>query len=288
MSNYKYRTKTIRSGELVEVEIYPVYTGGRRLPTEKVNSTSEAVQKINRKNAEKKFIRLVNANFGEGDLLITCTHEGELPSEEQVDKDMRNFISRLKYRWKKAGRDPKELRYIYVTEYVTLAEAKTRGRRKIRLHHHLIISAGLDRGEIEQIWGHGGCNTRVLTPGIYGPALLNIASYLMKDPRGSRRWGSSLNLRKPKITISDGKITRHRAGRMGTDEYERDRTIEKLYPEHDIVDAYTTINGYNGGVYIYATLERRNRKNEVVRTKSTELRDQLRSSRRNATSLPKI
>lgn len=275
MSNYRYRTKTIKSGDLVEVEIYPVYTGGRRLPAAKQNTTPEAMQKINRRNAEKKFIRLVNANFTAGDLFVTCTHEGDLPTAEEAERDMRNFIARIRYRWKKSGRDMNEFKYIYVMEYRTEEEARQRGRRKIRLHHHLLLPKGLEREEIEKIWKHGGCDTRRLKPDVYGPALLNLAGYLAKDPRGTRRWGASLNLKKPKVTISDGKITRHRAGRMGSDEYERNRTLEKLYPACELIDVYSTINSYNGGVYIYAMMKRRE-DHAALRTKPKGERNQQR------------
>lgn len=255
--NYNYRVKTIRSGELVEVEIYPVYTGGRRMPQKSRGETSEAMKKINRKNAEKKFIRLINANFGKDDLHITLTHEGELPTRERAEKDVKNFIARLKYRWKKQGLDPKSMKYVYVMEYRTEDEAQKVGRPKIRLHHHVILSQGLDREEIEQVWKHGGCNTVRLKPNVYGPALKNIASYLAKDPKGGRRWGASLNLKKPTVTIADSKISRHRAGRMGRDDYERDRTLQKLYPTCVLLSAYTVYNEVNGGTYIYAELQRR-------------------------------
>lgn len=272
MGNYNYRTKTIRSGELVEVEIYPVYTGGRRLPSEKKNESSDAMKRINQKNAEKKFIRLVNANFGKDDLHITLTHEGELPTKERAEKDVKNFIARLRYRWKKLGLDLSDLRYIYVMEYRTEEEARRAGRPKIRLHHHVLLSKGLNRDVIEELWKHGGCNTVKLKPNVYGPGLLNIASYLAKEPRGSRRWGSSLNLRKPKVTISDTKISRHRAGRMGRDEYERDRVIQKLYPDCHLLTAYTTYNEVNGGTYIYAELRRRD-EYENIRYKTAAVRD---------------
>lgn len=275
MGNYNYRVKTIRSGELVEVEIYPVYTGGKRLPSEKKGETSDSMKKVNQKNAEKKFIRLVNANFGKDDLHITLTHEGELPTKERAEKDVKNFIARIRYRWKKMGLDPKDMKYIYVMEYRTEEEARKAGRPKIRLHHHLLLSKGLNREMIEDLWQLGGCNTTKLKPNVYGPGLLNIASYLAKDPRGGRRWGASLNLKKPKVTISDTKITRHRAGRMGRDDYERDRVIQKLYPDCHLLTAYTTYNEINGGTYIYAELRRRdgyeNLRNETSAMRSRSI-----------------
>ena len=63
------REKKTKSGPLLEVDFYPVFEDGRRLPTRPIKtkrSTKEQAE-YNRRQAEKKIVRLVNANFGADD-----------------------------------------------------------------------------------------------------------------------------------------------------------------------------------------------------------------------------
>ena len=66
-----YVTKTIRAGNIFEVEIYPAFTKKefdafkpRRKPTRK------AQMNLNNKNSQKRFIRLMNTNFDFDDYIM--------------------------------------------------------------------------------------------------------------------------------------------------------------------------------------------------------------------------
>lgn len=67
-----YREKKIYSGKILEVELYPVYKSGREIPrrAKKEKLSTKEQRNLNDKNARKKLTRLINTNFGEGDIVI--------------------------------------------------------------------------------------------------------------------------------------------------------------------------------------------------------------------------
>ena len=135
-------------GNYMDADIYPVFQKpGRR--RSRCKPTSEIQRRLNQKNAEKRLTRLVHTNFTEDDIALHLTYRpGEEPeTKEGAQRDLQNYIRRLKRRYTKLG---KEFKYISCTEY---------GKKTNRIHHHLIISGGLDRDEIEKLWGRGYANS---------------------------------------------------------------------------------------------------------------------------------
>ncbi len=66
------REKRTYSGKLLDVDFYPVFSDGRRMPSRKPKtkpSTAEQ-EKYNRNKAVREFCRIVNANFDEK--IILC------------------------------------------------------------------------------------------------------------------------------------------------------------------------------------------------------------------------
>ena len=53
-----YRTKSYRSGTLLEIEAYPLLPARQREQVKRIQPTSEAQRKLNQRNAEKRMIRL--------------------------------------------------------------------------------------------------------------------------------------------------------------------------------------------------------------------------------------
>lgn len=201
-----YREKRIYSGIMQEVEIYPVYENGRRVRGKKEKASTTKQKNLNAKNAKKKAIRLVNTNFTQDDLMLTLSYkETELPkTEDEAIKDIEKYIKNLrKYRQKKGLSD---LKYIAVIEYKEAEEGK-----KIRIHHHLIINK-LDRDDAEKIWTKGRANTMRLQLDESG--LEGVTRYILKDPKGRKRWKQSRNLKKPEVKISDTKITKRMLEKM--------------------------------------------------------------------------
>jgi hypothetical protein len=157
--------------------------------------TSEQMMAINERNAEKKLRRIINTNFGPGDLHITQTYEKELrPSPEDAKKEFGKYLDSIRKIYKKNG---EEFKYITVTEYKNKA-----------IHHHLIVNVvdSIPTKTFDRSWKKGRTRFTYLDDsGQYGA----LANYLIKETRktfreeGSpsrKRWNSSKNLKKPMIT----------------------------------------------------------------------------------------
>lgn len=245
---FRYRTKTIKSGDMLEVEVFPIWsTQGEATRARKV-TTREAQRNLNDKNAKKRIIRKINTNFTENDVAITLTYADGVPDQEQARKDIQNYLRRVRSYRKKNGLP--ELKYVYVIEY-----SGDQGRTKKRVHHHVIMT-GMDRDEAERLWGKGYANARRLQPDDYGFEAL--ARYMTKEPNGGKRWCASRNLKEPTITKADTKISKRRAQSMAED-FDRApaEIFGKLFPEYDFNDCEVATSSYVAGAYIYARMHKR-------------------------------
>ena len=208
-------------GNYMDADIYPVFQKpGRR--RSRCKPTSEIQRRLNQKNAEKRLTRLVHTNFTEDDVALHLTYRpGEEPeTKEGAQRDLQNYIRRLKRRYTKLG---KEFKYISCTEY---------GKKTNRIHHHLIISGGLDRDEIEKLWGRGYANSIRLQ---FGPdGVTGLAHYIAKDKLFFRHWNQSRNLVQPEPAQYDGKITLDEVGSLVDAIEEKNAWVqlEQRYPFH--------------------------------------------------------
>lgn len=235
-------------GDYLDGDIYPIFQPpGKR--KKKCKPTSAIQERLNQRNAEKKLTRLIHNNFDENDIALHMTYRpGEEPeSEEGAQRDVRNFLRRLKRRYAKLGI---ELKYISCTEY---------GKRNGRVHHHLILSGGLSRDEIEQLWGKGYANSKRLQ--FSDDGVSGLAHYIAKDKHFYRRWNQSRNLLVPEPAQYDGRLS------MGdiediTEQIDLDggqRWFTELYPDFELVDAWWCRNNINRGAYIHFEARRRRR-----------------------------
>ena len=194
-----YMKKTVVAGKTMEVEKYLLYPKPRRLRSEKSSPTSEQMAKVNERNAGKKLRRLINANFGEGDLHLVLTYRGEAPTPEEAKEHLRRFCRRMRKLYADAGQ---EMKYVLVTEY-----------QKTRIHHHMIVNKA-DVSEIRKLWEHGFLRLSVLDDtGDYH----QLADYLIKETRKTfrdsptkKRWTASRNLIRPKERVKTIKRKRFR------------------------------------------------------------------------------
>lgn len=242
-----YREKRIYSGPIFEAEIYPIYESGRKMPAGR-GVSSEAQKKLNERNARKRLIRLINTNFGAGDLAVTLTYrDDQMPdNEKEVKRHVTNYIRRLRSYARKQQLE--EVKYIYVIECQV-----SRRTGLARWHVHMIMSA-MDREIVESLWPYGDwTNTKRLQPNERG--LEAIANYLCKDPKGSKRWAQSKNLKKPIIKKPiDGKITKLGARRMATTYVDDAAYFERRYKGYKFVECQAVWNDINGNWYIYITM----------------------------------
>lgn len=281
------RTKTIRSGEMLEVECYPLTRiGDRARDAAQVRRKQRACQEaLNRRNAEKRIYRLINVNFTREDYVVTLTYDygrvdrlhmsyrealeawdrEKLPVDESdARRDWNNFLKRVKNRIRRAGFDPLELKHLYVWE-------STHERRDETMplyphyHIHAVIHApGLSMEEVEAAWPNGWVKINRLSV----KRAANLASYMTKslkveqidaEGRRVRRWGHSKNLKGPTVTVSDRKISRRRAEIVARDVMSYGvQIMEQIYPGYRCEEEPTVrFSDYVAGAYIYARLRAR-------------------------------
>ena len=209
------REKKIYCGsDYLEVDLYQ-YTDAERDAHRCGKRNLKVVEALpkqvdwNDRNARRKFTWSVNANFGEGDYHVTLTYDDmHLPlTIENAERVLRNYFKRVSYARKKAGLPP--MKYVSIPSCVYKADGVT----PARIHHHVIMSGGLDRDVMEDLWRErrkprhkkgekiGYSNADRLQPGEQG--LGALCEYLAKQAGGKKRWSPSRNLEHPEKEIID-------------------------------------------------------------------------------------
>lgn len=235
-----FREKRIYSGKYLEIEVYPITKEERKKSRCKKKKESRKEQKnLNNKNAKKHLTRLINTNFSEKDIFMTCTYDDiNLPSsEEDAKKDINNFIRRIRnYRRKN---NIVELKYIAVIENPVVGKSGKVGR----VHHHLVMDGAVERDVVEKLWKKGTCNTRRLRPSEKG--FEDLARYISKDPKGKRRWTQSKNIRQPDIKINDYKFSRIKVYELARN-IDDGRKIEQMYPGYIFTESFAQVYDLTG------------------------------------------
>ena len=187
-------------GDYLDVDIYPVHakTLNRR---KKAKPTSETQQKLNDMRAEKKLVRIANANFTTGDIKGTLTFDDKhYPgSDEEAARRLSAFFRRVKRYRASKGLD--ELKYIVVTE---------KGARKGRIHFHLIMNGGIDQQEIYDLWDRQG-TTEVAALIFDENGIQTLVDYMLKQARefeGKKKYSRSRNLIVPEPKRRDNRFSK--------------------------------------------------------------------------------
>lgn len=265
------RAKTVKAGDLLYCRSYPIWDHAARKEAESAmdkarqrKGTSAAQKRLDARKAEDKLIQIINANFGVGDHLVTCTYaRGKEPRDlAEAKRHMSNYMARVKRAYRKAGLP--EPRYVYVTEVTTS------NRWGVRYHHHMVLQGGLPRATVEELWTkkHGICNTKSAQRQKEG--LTGWAKYIAKQVCGEakadlfatrHRWSASKGLTVPQPTTADKKISRRRVERIAQ-AMERDPDVAKLhleacYPGYEVLEMTVRTSEWVRGAYIYATLCRK-------------------------------
>ncbi len=243
-----YATKEIRSGDQLEVEIYPQFTRKEKdqIPERGTKKRDrEAMHNLNDRNSRKECERRINANFTDQDIWGTFTYrEADKPrSWEEARKDMQAFIRRLNYRRKKMGLP--NARYVYVTELSP----------KGRYHHHFVTDGDVPMDLVESLWTKGERNElRRLERDENG--LSGMAHYMTKESKGKKRWMASKGLKRPEIKVTHYKIKPQEVREMTLDEDRLRAKCEKLFGPAGYVwtDGKTFANSVNGYTYLYGRM----------------------------------
>ena len=118
----------------------------------------------------------------------------------------------------------------------------------------MYLSGGMDRDELEKLWGLGYANSRRLQ--FTESGLAGLGHYIVKSPLYTRAWNASKNLIDPEPKTRDGRISGRRAEELARDTT-NNAEYEKLYPGYFLADAGAWHNDVNGGKYIVARFYRR-------------------------------
>lgn len=278
------RTKTIRAGDTLEIEAYPLIRVDVPAREEARRRKSSAAQvKLNLHNSMKRIRRLCETNFGTGDFVMHPTFDygsveygfinkddkrkewerlGYPQDEEDARRIFRNFINRVKRYIKRCGQDPKQLKYLYVLEKTKEPQDGDVNALPAHFHYHVAISGCgcLDIHALNELWGYGHTKSEPVDMRFNG--LKGFATYVAKRiTKQSRktRWACSKNMQQPEITVSDRRISRRKLAQIARDiQYAGKEILEKLYPEYQLQEVpEVKYSDFVAGAYIYARMRRR-------------------------------
>lgn len=252
------RENTVYCGDRIKEVSIINYTDGRLKYNrsgkrrKKTNVSAPKQQNLNDKNARDYLRQLLATNFSEpgSGYHVTLTYDRDsLPGDpDEADKIAELYLRRLKIEYKRRGA---ELKYIMITSY----NYSRKTGELVRLHHHIVLSSGIDRLYIKNQWRkplqrgedyrqyphfvkygirrgerYGICNCDELEPDDSG--LGGLADYLKNQPReaAKRRWRSSQNLRKPqRVPPNDDKYSRRQVEKICKSPFDVD-FWERKYP----------------------------------------------------------
>ena len=284
------REKRTYSGPLLEVDLYPVFSDGRKIPTRvpKSKPTKEQQKKYNRLTAQKKLIRLVNENFDGTDYFMHPTYEAIYApfDEAAARRDIVNYLRKVKRKreskLKRARKDlrkalaacammlgntyleknaealkdqikklSKPFKYVYAIEKQIYKSGPFAGLANY--HFHLFATGGLTASEMERAWKKGvRCNCNRFQPETFGPEA--AAKYMSKDPQGNKSFSYSRNLSKPKERVKDGKISKRSVEKIAQQRTDDRSYWEKKYKGYRFLRCYSRYNEYNGHWYVTAVM----------------------------------
>ena len=219
----------------LDVQIYPEYIKPNKSKRKKKSKpTNEAQQFLNKNNRDRYVCRLFNNNFTPEDFFVTLTYDDEhIPNSfEAAEKEINNYIRRVKYRAKKKGLPVPKI--CKVTGY---------GARRKRIHHHLVISGELSGRELMDLWRDKKGELRgkpTIDPLEFDKfGIERLANYFLKHIKENENRGvkctyyRSRNLEEPKKNIAVRRITNREVEDIRT--YTDYSVFEKLYPEYEFI-----------------------------------------------------
>lgn len=273
-------TRTIRAGDSLEVECFPIIHVNQDAKREaRRRASTKAQENLNLKNTRKQIRRLMETNFTAEDFVLHPTFnygfvdrafanmDDELRAWEESgfpmhDDDarriMKNYIARIRRLIRRKGGNPADFKYIYVIE--TTREPRDSDFRALpaRYHYHMVISSLgiLNADDLASLWPYGYTKAEPLDFRFNG--LEGLSKYITKQRRFTRRWARSKNLKEPEIKVSSRKVSRRRAAQIAADVQANAREIfEKIYPGYTLEEAEVKYSDFVAGAYIYARMRRR-------------------------------
>lgn len=226
--------------EYIEMDLFEMADmreRGRKMRGKKINLSSADQVRRNRNRAARTFLQKVHTNFTANDMYLTLTYDlMHRPEDTKAAKrDFHNFIRRINRRRKKLGLKP--------VQYMGTLE-----RKGENYHFHMIISGGLDRDELENIWGKGLSNASRLR--INDQELMQkLCKYILKEARDKEKYENtyicSRNLKNPVVKKNDWAFSHKKLNELAgmTDCRE---IWEAMYPKYEFIEAMSTYNDMTG------------------------------------------
>lgn len=249
----KIRKQVIKAGKMLEVDYFPCHEiSGRRIGEKPKSQKSKAkMDEENKNKAVRKFVRLVNANFDENDFFATFDYQPELApfSYERAQKDIYNYINRVRYLRKKKGLDNKNFRAAWTIQEVVYKRGYFAGL--CNYHCHMFITSdGLTAKELKELWPYGTKgNINNYDPYRFGPEA--AAKYMTKTHAGRRMYKTTKNMKQPVIEErKDGNMSERKLREIAEQRKDDADYWEKKYPSYRFVRCRPFYNEYNGHWYI--------------------------------------
>lgn len=222
-----YREVKVVTGDFARVHVFPVRPAphGRKVKNKPTRATQE---RLNRKNTVHRLTDLINLNFTKNSWVLRLDYyafreiNGRNPSDSEMKREIHNFMRRLK---RKYDRNNAEIKWILCTEV---------GVRGGLVHHHIVLSEGLDLDDIIKAWKCGGVGwSKNNGPHLYFDehGAFDLAKYMVKEKHRYRSYSCSHNLKRPQerrdVFRNDHRISQKRFCAIA--DYDINE-INKLYP----------------------------------------------------------
>lgn len=255
-----YRRRTTISGPRLDAEVFPCFGRDARglLRKAKENLTREAQQRSNDRRSSLRLIQLVEANFTDKDLAIGLSYDDSTVPDnpERVKRDVKNFLDRVRRARRRHGLP--DLKAIIAIGGDEMPAAGYTGKRP---HAHVILNGGIERDELEALWGKGHANTHRLQPRDEG--LGGIAVYFTRQKqdrpkkKGEKSWWTTRNLNKPVPGSRDVKVPNGSVKRIAFDfRNEAKEIMERLYRGYRFQDCKVYYSDVVDGVYIRCVMRK--------------------------------
>lgn len=264
------REKRIEAGSRMEVSLY-VRTMDQELSCKKPRRRKRKLARPAQKNwnskESKRYAKLLLfTNFGKGDYYLTLTYSDKHHPKtlSQAKRQQDNVLKKMKRLYDKNNQ---EMKYMWFTEYQFNDDD---GFVK-RIHHHVILSAGVSRDEIEKCWSKGRgkklemfgrTQARIIQPEEDGmEALANYVTSQEKYvngrwKKGEKRYSCSKNLKKPVEVINDHAWSQRKLEAAAKSSDCGEELLLKRFPGFRIVDGIKAQYFEDSGWHMHVNLIR--------------------------------